>query len=251
MAKPKLEFMLFASDRRKTPNIIIQLVSELFFSILYFLAIFVGIFTPVPKYVKGKKRTVVLVCGFLGRPITWLRMRARLIKMGYSVYTMSLGFQVGSIEKKSIKLQDYLEKNNLNDVYLVCHSMGGLIAVNMGYKGRDRVRSFITLGTPFGGTWLAIFAPFFNGVRQMIPSGPFIKKIRNMTSTISNLQGVFGSWDQIVLSQNRSRPGHFDDIKIDEIGHFNLAMGASAIECTLELLEKKEIKDPLPEKEAK
>lgn len=54
-----------------------------------------------------------------------------------------------SIEKYTQELTEYCIKNNLTDVYILGHSMGGYIALCYAMKHPENVNSIMTLGTKF------------------------------------------------------------------------------------------------------
>lgn len=57
-----------------------------------------------------------------------------------------------SIEKYIRELKDFIEKNNLNNVYIFGHSMGGYVALCYAAQHPERLNSVITLGTKFNWT---------------------------------------------------------------------------------------------------
>ncbi|PWN60739.1 alpha/beta fold hydrolase [Chryseobacterium oncorhynchi] len=54
-----------------------------------------------------------------------------------------------SIEKYTQELTEYCKENNLKDVFILGHSMGGYVALCYAMKNPDNVNSVITLGTKF------------------------------------------------------------------------------------------------------
>ncbi|SHG74780.1 Pimeloyl-ACP methyl ester carboxylesterase [Chryseobacterium oranimense] len=57
-----------------------------------------------------------------------------------------------SIEKYTEEIKDYLEKENLNDVCIFGHSMGGYAALCCALRHPERINSIMTLGTKFDWT---------------------------------------------------------------------------------------------------
>lgn len=196
--------------------------------------------------VEGDKRAVVLVSGFFGSPLTWLKARRALTQAGHPVYVVRLGFQFGSLRGYTEKLQRFLEENNLTDCYLVCHSMAGLVAAHMGYRGRDRTRKIFTLGTPFRGHPLTFLFPFTFASLQMNPLSPFMRETQAKYRTLSSIQAVFASFDEILFLDYLNIPGRFDDVKLAQVGHCNLFMSPAGVECITELIAAEEAKDPKP-----
>jgi pimeloyl-ACP methyl ester carboxylesterase len=156
------------------------------------------------------------------------------------------GFQFGNLRQYSTRLERFLEENQLSDCYLVCHSMGGLIAAQMGYRGRDRVRKIFTLGTPFRGHPLTFLFPFTFASIQMNPLSPFMREAQAKYRTLSSVQAVFAKFDEVLFLGYLNIPGRFDDVKLAQFGHCNLFMGPAGIECIVELIAAEEAKDPKP-----
>lgn len=206
----------------------------------------IGIFIELENSPEGDKRPVVLVSGFLGRTLSWEPMLKHLSTNGHPVYTVPLGFQLGNIRKKSKILETFLIEKDIKDCYIVGHSMGGLIASGLTYKGRDRVKKIFIAGTPVKGTYLSYFLPMFVCSWQMMPNSKFIREAGEIFGKLPNVQSVFTKKDQIILPSENSRLGHFDDVELPEAGHLNLFMGPLGIECLFDLITAEEKKDPKP-----
>ncbi|MGE8432033.1 alpha/beta fold hydrolase [Chryseobacterium joostei] len=54
-----------------------------------------------------------------------------------------------SIEKYTQELAEYCKENNLKDVFILGHSMGGYVALCYAMKNPENVNSIVTLGTKF------------------------------------------------------------------------------------------------------
>ena len=57
-----------------------------------------------------------------------------------------------SIEKYTIELKEFIEKNNLHNVYIFGHSMGGYAALCYALEYPEKLNSVMTLGTKFNWT---------------------------------------------------------------------------------------------------
>ncbi|TGM60214.1 esterase/lipase family protein [Leptospira adleri] len=240
------DHLAYVSDNRLVRNPFLQFLAEKWYTILYLWHAILGIFTELEDSPEGDKRPVVLVSGFLGRTLSWEPMRKHLIENGHPVYVVPLGFQMGNIRRKSQILEDYLVQKDIKDCYIVGHSMGGLIASGLTYKGRDRVKKIFIAGTPVHGTYLAYIAPIFICTWQMMPGSKFIREAVEIFEKLPNVQSVFTKRDQIVIPSENSRLGHFDDVELPEAGHLNLFMGPLGIECLFDLITAEENKDPKP-----
>lgn len=240
------DHLTFLPDKTPSRNLLVQIIFEIVYGIIYILLYIPGLLVRPGDITEGDKRTVVLVSGFFGSPLTWLKCRAAHARRGHPVYVVRLGFQIGNLRSYSEKLQHFLEENSITDCYLVCHSMGGLVAAHMGYRGRDRTRKIFTLGTPFRGHPLAFLFPFTIAGLQMNPLSPFMRETKDKYRTLSSIQAIFARFDEINFISALNIPGRFDDVKLAQIGHCNLFMGPAGIECITELIEAEEAKDPKP-----
>lgn len=240
------DYLTFLPEKSAKRNIFLQIVFEIWYIILYTLLYIPGLLIRPGDAKEGDKRPVVLISGFFGSPLTWLKCRKALIEQGHPVYVVRLGFQCGNLNRYSEMLQHFLEDSGINDGYLVCHSMGGLVAANMGYKGRDRTRKIFTLGTPFKGHPLAPLVFFSIAGWQMFPLTKFMRQTKQKYRTLSSIQAIFARFDEINFTPSLNIPGRFDDVKLTQVGHCNLFMGPAGIECITELIQSEESKDPKP-----
>ena len=184
---------------------------------------------------RGHRRPVVLVPGFLGRGLAFVRLKRFLVRRGYPVYVADLGYGVGCIKKKAWQLELLLRRHELRDCYVIGHSMGGLIAMSMDDDARDRVRHFITLGTAFKGAALGYLVPLFPAARQLNPRSQLLNEILRRARAHDNLTIVVAQWDEIALPMSSC---HVDDCHVIQgvAGHVQLIMRTSSCEQLAELL---------------
>ncbi|MFT5586441.1 MAG: pimeloyl-ACP methyl ester carboxylesterase [Cognaticolwellia sp.] len=131
---------------------------------------------------QAEQRTpVVLVPGFGMNRSCFFPMQAALRARGWSwVHAINRGPRGGRIPTYARHLQREVEclcaQSGQEQVDLVCHSMGGLIAAwylqELG--GDTRVRRLITMGTPWGGTRMAVFRGPLSEGADMLPDAPLI-----------------------------------------------------------------------------
>lgn len=226
---------------------------------------------PVQK--EGTKRPVVLVPGWIGRTRSFLKMAERLAREGHPVYPIPLGYQLGCIDRKAWVLSKFLDEHELSDVYVVAHSMGGLVSVRSMMKGEDRIRRLITMGTPYQGTHLiylgyaammllvlvlsfflsplvgSIYCGLFMQIPslwQMQPTSAFLAEVREYLQKVKiPVQCIYALRDQVVVHNWRqawspTRLGRDDDLCLPEYGHMNLIMGDSGVELVARLLTQYE-----------
>ncbi len=199
----------------------------------------VGALVQPSHQTQGEGTPVVLVPGFLGRGLAFLRLRQALIRAGYPVYIADLGYGVGCLEEKSRLLEKLIDHEGLDDYYLIGHSMGGLIAMGMSDEYRRRARHFITLGTTFRGAILSYLMPIFPAARQLQPRSPVIQRLLQRVEEHDNITSVVAAWDEIALPP-RSCLVEGCEVRKTVPGHAQLILRSRAIEHLVELLEELE-----------
>lgn len=157
-------------------------------------------------------------------------------------------------------------------VYVVAHSMGGLITVRSLMKGEKRIRKAITLGTPYRGTYLiypgyclsvAIALAISMGLTpvlglfyfflftqipslwQMMPNSPFLTEVLTYLGQTDRVQCVYSIADQVVIHNWRkiwapTRLHRDNDVCIPEFGHMALFMSDTAIEEVVQIVDDHE-----------
>lgn len=205
----------------------------------YALCSLVGNFVVPGHHENGRRRPVILVPGFLGRGLNFLRLKRALTRRGYPVFVADLGYGVGCIEEKSGLLEAFFEDHELDDVYVVGHSMGGQIALAMCDEARRRVRHFITLGTAFRGSVLSYLFPFFPAARQLNPNSELSQRLVERLRDHENITSVVARWDEIAVPPSSCRVDGCPAVT-GVAGHAQLIMRSSAIDQIAGLLDELE-----------
>ena len=131
---------------------------------------------------------VVLIHGLYHNPSAWLLFRFRLRRAGldriHVVSYNSRRYSFKEIEEQVARRLVEIGSSERNEsVLLVGHSLGGLLAKAYaakkgGFTGPD-VKGIITLGTPFKGTKMAVFALGELG-QSLSPGSDLIKELEAM-----------------------------------------------------------------------
>ena len=206
----------------------------------YVLALFyipLGIFFRLPDMTEGEKNPVILIPGILGSSLMFGSLRRKLVKKGYPVYIPKLAYQTGSFDDNARRLEQFILDNNLRDIYFIGQSSGGLIITQMGYKGRDRIKKFFAISTPFHGTLLALLFYFLPAGRQLLTGSSFLKKNEINFMTFPNLQCLYSRFDLVIIPGFQGRLGRNDDTEYPGFGHINLVMSPGGVNFILEKLE--------------
>lgn len=216
-----------------------ELIGELGSLSLYSAASVAGALVQPEHHAYGDRRPVVLVPGFLGRGLAFIRLKWALVRQGYPVYIVDLGYGVGCIEEKSRELEAFIDEHELDDFYIVAHSMGGLISMAMTEEARQKVRHFITLGTAFKGAILSYLVPLFPAARQLQPRSGLLRRIVRRAREHNNVTTIVARWDEIAIPAKSCRVEGCDQ-RTGIAGHVQLIMRSSSFEqlsCLLEEFE--------------
>ncbi|MFX3622939.1 MAG: lipase family alpha/beta hydrolase [Ectobacillus sp.] len=108
---------------------------------------------------------------------------------GYKVHVFPYDWRLDNAESAK-QLEAFIAAKGLKKFSVIAHSMGGLVAANYMAKAenRDKVNTFIALGTPFFGTaktlWVMETGQFFNGGAQSFEMNQYLANLsRKMTSS--------------------------------------------------------------------
>lgn len=226
----------------------------------YLIGPLVGAPLPLTDGTAPGKIPVLIVPGFICRPAIYRGLQKALHAAGHPAYIVDLGYQVGSVYLKAQRISETIDRIGAKEVYVVAHSMGGLITATAQYLGETRIRHGWLLGAPlwgtniiygvYGGALLAIATHIGSGfslaliagvlflsagLRQMVPGSDLLRFVSRRYPDMQNLTSVFCAMDAIVFHNplkepgSSSRFGRESDVLFPEAGHNNIAMGDNAI----------------------
>ena len=134
---------------------------------------------------------IVYIHGANATKMSFDYIRGHLKKYDYIdlEYNANLGF-----EHNLAKMKRLLDSNNL---FFVCHSMGGLYAVHLAHHFKKQTIGAVTLSTPYGGIELAkYFFPFSYLIQDINP--------HNTTIQQTNALPITHPWYNIVTVQGHN-----------------------------------------------
>jgi pimeloyl-ACP methyl ester carboxylesterase len=146
-----------------------------------------------------------------------------LKREGFEAYFVHLSFYRGSFQQSAAKLQQCMDEKNLHNVTLVGISSGGLSCLEylQARDGWERVKHFVSIGSPFQGTHLAIFLSFFPSVREILPGSRFVKHYKQKTVDKDKVTCLSAKVDELVPYWSSTVPGATRKT-INVYGHNNL-----------------------------
>jgi pimeloyl-ACP methyl ester carboxylesterase len=187
---------------------------------------------------------IVLIHGVVDNRTIFTMLRRGLRRRGFaSIRTFSYGPQTHDMRSAAEALGTYVERvceeTAADQVHIVGHSLGGLIAryyVQTG--GSPRVHTVITLGTPHLGTRTAKLVPH-----------PLIRQMRPESETIAELAApapdcdtrfiaFYSDVDQMIIPADHARVEHPDlravNIRVAGLGHLSLPISRRIVHqiCT-------------------
>ena len=207
----------------------------------YIISLFQSI-TPKSSSYQDTHNPIILIHGYMMRGLVMYPIKRRLNKDGYkNVYLFTYSPPWLNIDDFSRQLRDKIEfvkkERGVEKVDLICHSMGGLVALNYinkhdGVKNIDRL---IALGTPFGGSKLWSFSIGKCG-KEMKPWSEFLKKLSVPPAGIKTTV-IYTTFDEMVIPYEFSKLEGANNIRMNYIGHVGLLFDSKVYENVRESLE--------------
>lgn len=146
-----------------------------------------------------------------------------LRREGFEAYFVHLTFYRGSFHQSAAQLRQFMDEKDLHEVTLVGISSGGLSCLEylQAYNGWERVKHFVSIGSPFQGTHLAIFLSFFPSVHEILPGSHFVKQHKQKTVDKDKVTCLSAKVDELVPHWSSAVPGATRKT-INVYGHNNL-----------------------------
>lgn len=148
-----------------------------------YILLFLSLFSHKKWQCKGKGTPLLLIHGYLHPSSAWIHLMRMLEKAGFGpIYTLKLGYPFDSIseyaEKIEEKKKEIASETQRDDLILIGHSMGGLIAAFYALRldAKKNISKVITIGSPLKGTQVAKIG-IGKCVLEMVPGSSFIKEL--------------------------------------------------------------------------
>lgn len=175
----------------------------------------------------GRLRPVLLIPGVLEN---WSMMRAlaeRLNRAGHPVHVLpELRRNTAPIDGGAALAAAYLRACDLQDVVIVAHSKGGLIA-KQALLGPEagRIRRVIAIATPFAGSALASWVPS-RTIRALRPGDPMIRALVASAAVNGSIISIHPGFDPHI--PDGSGLDGAVNLLVERSGHFRV-LGSSEV----------------------
>jgi len=200
---------------------------------------------PAPPPIGAAHPPVVLVHGLADNRSIFAALRRGLARAGFTdVHAFDHNPVGGDVRGKAELLGRHIERvcerAGVEGVYVIGHSLGGLIArCQVQCLGGDvRVPTVVTLGTPHGGTRTARLLSAHPLVRQMCPDSPLIAELSGPAPHCRTRFITFrGDLDPFVIPARSGAIDHPDldtiDVLVAGAGHVALTANRVVVDAVI------------------
>jgi pimeloyl-ACP methyl ester carboxylesterase len=183
--------------------------------------------------VKAAGTPILLAHGIIDNHTVFALMRRQLLRRGFTrIHTFSyspLTLDVRSTaERLGAEIEKICEESGSEQIHVVGHSLGGLIARYYIQRlgGDERVHTCVTLGTPHQGTVAARLLPW-PLVKQLRPDSDLMAELAEPAPGChTRFIAFYSDVDQLIVPQRRARISHPDliaeNIRVNGVGHLSL-----------------------------
>ena len=218
------------------------ITQEVFFNTLTLLLIPFGLWAPRKQPRFTGETPILLLHGLFNNRASWFWLKWSLKQRGFrNIATINLStfHNEESLTEQVAKRVDELRHSlNVEQVHLVGHSMGGIIARNYLQLrgGENKVDRCVFLGTPHAGSKLTPFAlsPLSS---TLVPNSEFLKRLAaSAPPKNAKLSNIYSSKDNMVVPTSSAHLDWLDNIVLDRIGHTGLLYRRKSIEAVASAL---------------
>jgi triacylglycerol lipase len=183
--------------------------------------------------VRAAGTPILLAHGIIDNHTVFTLMRRQLLRRGFSsIHTFSyspLTLDVRrTAERMGREIEAICEASGSEQIHVVGHSLGGLIARYYVQRlgGHQRVHTCVTLGTPHEGTIAARLLPW-PLVKQVRPESDLMAELAEPAPECgTRFVAFYSDVDQLIVPQRRARIRHPDltasNVRVRGVGHLSL-----------------------------
>jgi triacylglycerol lipase len=183
--------------------------------------------------VRAAGTPILLAHGIIDNHTIFALMRRQLARRGFSsIHTFSYSPLTVDVrrtaERMGEEIEAICESSGSDQIHVVGHSLGGLIARYYIQRlgGHERVHTCVTLGTPHQGTMAARLLPW-PLVKQLRPESDLMEELEEPAPDVgTRFVAFYSDVDQLIVPQRRARLQHPDliarNIRVRGVGHLSL-----------------------------
>lgn len=208
------------------------------FELLAILGMAVFRFVPEKQILRGKGKPILLIHGYLNHGSVWRVLKRKLENVGLGpIYTVNLGSPFRSIRNYAEKVKEKAEaiaaETQREDLILIGHSMGGLVAAWYATQlaPPNTVSDVITIGTPLFGTMMAHIGVGANA-REMEPNSPFLQELRDAIALNKQIRfrHLATKSDLLIFPGMSAVIEENEHVFFDHLGHAGLLYSSRAVD---------------------
>jgi triacylglycerol esterase/lipase EstA (alpha/beta hydrolase family) len=182
---------------------------------------------------------IVLIHGIVDNRTIFTRLRRGLRRRGFGcIRAFSYGPHTTDVRETAARLgafvEELCEETGSDQVYVVGHSLGGLIARYYAQclDRSDRVHTLVTLGTPHHGTHAARLLPH-RLVRQLCPDSDLIAELDQPSDCATNFLCFHSDLDHLIVPAHNARLQHPDlraaNVAVRGVGHLSMPINGGIV----------------------
>ncbi len=187
------------------PAIALEVLQEAVFTFISFITYVIGFINYDAVFLKKDNKKyppILLVHGYMMNRACFFYIHLRLVIDGFRVFTVNLYPPVKSItelsERVADKMDEIADKTGEKEIYLIGHSMGGLVSryYSSSPRGAGRVRGIITIASPYKGTRIAVLGIGKNA-KEMVPGSEFLNELNK--KTMPKIYALWSTLDNLIV----------------------------------------------------
>lgn len=193
---------------------------------------------------KHHKQVVIFVPGFsLSSYSIGKMVKEKLEALDCKAFAFDAGANLRDIcqtaGRLAVFVEEVCEKCKIEKVFILAHSMGGLIAqsYSFNFNGCHRINKIITVATPFTGTHVAWLACPTKAGRQMLPGSKFLKQLKACPLDCWSIVSIRAKRDEAIKPKSSSILAGAKNIEVPVVGHTTIMQAPETWEIIRKELE--------------
>ncbi len=202
---------------------------------------------PKPALASPSPRPIVCVHGYGQNRVDFIWLARRFANAGLGpCYGINYSF-LAPVRESSKRLEAFceriLQETDAPQVDLVCHSLGGLVAMDLAARRQDLIGRIVTIGSPHAGVLFR--GPILGASGKDLRAGSELLKNQATVKAGVPVLSIYSSHDNVVhpkLTSSLSGRGG-EDIEVPHLGHFGLLFSRSVAEPAIAFFKRDQASD--------